>query len=70
VIRHRTASGVLAIERGIEVGHVFYPRHQVLGSHELHLSSTRTGKPRTMFEMGCYGIGVTRHRRRRHRTEP
>ena len=50
--------GVLAIERGIEVGHVFY-----LGTkYSKAMSATfldENGKPQFM-EMGCYGIGVTR----------
>jgi len=50
--------GVLAIERGIEVGHVFY-----LGTkYSKAMNATfldDTGKP-ALFEMGCYGIGVTR----------
>jgi prolyl-tRNA synthetase len=50
--------GVLAIERGIEVGHVFY-----LGTkYSRAMNATflaDDGKPRH-FEMGCYGIGVTR----------
>ena len=50
--------GVLAIERGIEVGHVFY-----LGTkYSQAMNATyldEGGKPRLM-EMGCYGIGVTR----------
>ena len=50
--------GVLAIQRGIEVGHVFY-----LGTkYSKAMNATfldETGKPR-FFEMGCYGIGVTR----------
>ncbi|WPB57685.1 proline--tRNA ligase [Xylophilus sp. GOD-11R] len=50
--------GSLAIERGIEVGHVFY-----LGSkYSVAMGATfleEDGKPRH-FEMGCYGIGVTR----------
>jgi prolyl-tRNA synthetase len=50
--------GVLAIQRGIEVGHVFY-----LGTrYSAAMNATcldETGKPRLM-EMGCYGIGVTR----------
>jgi len=50
--------GPLKIERGIEVGHVFY-----LGTKysEAMKATTldETGKPRVM-EMGCYGIGVTR----------
>ncbi len=50
--------GVLAIERGIEVGHVFY-----LGTkYSQAMNATfleEDGKPRTL-EMGCYGIGITR----------
>jgi len=50
--------GVLAIQRGIEVGHVFY-----LGTkYSKAMNATflaDDGKPRH-FEMGCYGIGVTR----------
>ncbi len=50
--------GVLAIQRGIEVGHVFY-----LGTkYSKAMNATfldETGKPKFM-EMGCYGIGVTR----------
>ena len=50
--------GVLAIERGIEVGHVFY-----LGTkYSRAMDATflnEDGKP-VHFEMGCYGIGVSR----------
>ena len=50
--------GVLAIERGIEVGHVFY-----LGTkYSRAMNATfldEDGKPKP-FEMGCYGIGITR----------
>jgi prolyl-tRNA synthetase len=50
--------GALAIQRGIEVGHVFY-----LGTkYSQAMNATfldETGKPKLM-EMGCYGIGVTR----------
>jgi prolyl-tRNA synthetase len=50
--------GELAIERGIEVGHVFY-----LGTkYSRAMNATfldENGKPQFM-EMGCYGIGVTR----------
>ena len=50
--------GALAIERGIEVGHVFY-----LGTkYSKAMSATfldENGKPKFM-EMGCYGIGITR----------
>ena len=50
--------GVLAVQRGIEVGHVF-----LLGSYYSEkMKATfldETGKPQLM-QMGCYGIGVTR----------
>ena len=50
--------GVLAIQRGIEVGHVF-----LLGSYYSEkMNATyldEAGKPQLM-QMGCYGIGVTR----------
>jgi prolyl-tRNA synthetase len=50
--------GTLAIERGIEVGHVFY-----LGTkYSQAMNATfldENGKPQ-FLEMGCYGIGVTR----------
>lgn len=50
--------GILAIERGIEVGHVF-----VLGTkYSKPMNATfldEAGKPQ-FLEMGCYGIGITR----------
>ncbi|HRP27739.1 MAG TPA: proline--tRNA ligase [Burkholderiaceae bacterium] len=50
--------GLLAIQRGIEVGHVFY-----LGTkYSQAMNATyldENGKPQLM-EMGCYGIGITR----------
>lgn len=50
--------GTLAIQRGIEVGHVFQ-----LGDHySAAMNATfpdESGKPQVM-QMGCYGIGVTR----------
>jgi prolyl-tRNA synthetase len=50
--------GALAIERGIEIGHVFY-----LGTkYSKAMKATFLdidGKPKH-FEMGCYGIGITR----------
>jgi len=50
--------GLLAIERGIEVGHVFY-----LGTkYSQAMKATfldQNGKPQ-LLEMGCYGIGITR----------
>jgi prolyl-tRNA synthetase len=49
--------GVLAIQRGIEVGHVFaglpYPETMKLDFID------ENGRPQRM-QMGCYGIGVTR----------
>jgi len=51
-------SGTLAIERGIEIGHIFY-----LGTkYSKAMNATFldvNGKPQFM-EMGCYGIGITR----------
>ena len=50
--------GELSIQRGIEVGHVFY-----LGTvYSKPMNATflgENGKPQ-LLEMGCYGIGVTR----------
>jgi prolyl-tRNA synthetase len=50
--------GTLAMQRGIEVGHVFY-----LGTkYSKAMNATyldENGKPQ-LLEMGCYGIGVTR----------
>jgi prolyl-tRNA synthetase len=50
--------GTIAIQRGIEVGHVFY-----LGTvYSAPMKATfldENGKPQ-LLEMGCYGIGVTR----------
>ena len=50
--------GVLAIQRGIEVGHVF-----LLGSYYSQAMNAtyldENGKPQ-LLQMGCYGIGVTR----------
>ena len=50
--------GVLAIQRGIEVGHVFYLGTKYSSAMNANYLDD-TGKPRLM-EMGCYGIGVTR----------
>ncbi len=50
--------GVLAIERGIEVGHVF----QLGTAYSQAMKATfldENGKPAPL-QMGCYGIGVTR----------
>jgi prolyl-tRNA synthetase len=49
---------VLAVERGIEVGHVF----QLGTAYSQAMNATyldADGKPQLM-QMGCYGIGVTR----------
>ncbi|MEJ8854326.1 proline--tRNA ligase [Variovorax robiniae] len=50
--------GLLAIERGIEVGHVF-----VLGtkySRDMNATFLDEGGKPQFLEMGCYGIGITR----------
>ena len=50
--------GSLALCRGIEVGHIF----QLRTVYSAKMDATfldETGKPRP-FEMGCYGIGITR----------
>jgi prolyl-tRNA synthetase len=50
--------GTLAIQRGIEVGHVFFLGTKY--SKAMNASYLdESGKPQLM-EMGCYGIGVTR----------
>jgi prolyl-tRNA synthetase len=50
--------GALAIERGIEVGHVFYLGTKYSAAMNAAFLD-ETGKPQLM-EMGCYGIGITR----------
>ncbi|RPE64471.1 prolyl-tRNA synthetase [Tibeticola sediminis] len=56
--RSPDGKGVLAIERGIEVGHVFYLGTKY--SRAMNASFLgEDGKP-AFFEMGCYGIGITR----------
>lgn len=56
--RSPCGKGTLKLQRGIEVGHVFY-----LGTkYSQALNATfldENGKPQVL-EMGCYGIGVTR----------
>lgn len=50
--------GVLAIQRGIEVGHVF----QLGAAYSESMQATyldEAGKPQPL-QMGCYGIGITR----------
>ena len=49
---------MLAIERGIEVGHVFYLGTKYSESMRATFLD-ENGKPQ-LFQMGCYGIGVTR----------
>ena len=51
--------GLLAIQRGIEVGHVFYLGTQKYSVPMKAHYLDENGKPQP-FEMGCYGIGVTR----------
>ncbi len=50
--------GVLAIQRGIEVGHVFFLGTKYSAAMNASYLD-ETGKPQLM-QMGCYGIGVTR----------
>lgn len=50
--------GALAMCRGIEVGHVFYLGTKY--SEAMNASFLEENGRPTFFEMGCYGIGVTR----------
>jgi prolyl-tRNA synthetase len=50
--------GTLAIQRGIEVGHIFQLRTKYSKAMQATFLD-ESGKPNP-FEMGCYGIGVTR----------
>ena len=50
--------GPLSIERGIEVGHVFYLGTKY--SQPMNASFLDTESKPQFFEMGCYGIGITR----------
>jgi len=50
--------GRLSIQRGIEVGHVFYLGTKYSEAMRASMLD-ETGKP-CLMEMGCYGIGVTR----------
>ncbi|MCC7059981.1 MAG: proline--tRNA ligase [Burkholderiaceae bacterium] len=50
--------GVLAIQRGIEVGHVFLLGTRYSESMQATFIDA-DGKPK-FYEMGCYGIGITR----------
>ena len=53
-----TGPGHLVAYRGIEVGHVFYLGTKYSDKMKAHFLD-KTGQSRP-FEMGCYGIGVTR----------
>ena len=50
--------GTLSIERGIEIGHVFYLGTKYSEAMQATFLDVN-GKPQFM-EMGCYGIGITR----------
>jgi prolyl-tRNA synthetase len=50
--------GRLAIERGIEVGHIFYLGTKY--SAPMNASFLDEGGKPQFMEMGCYGIGITR----------
>jgi prolyl-tRNA synthetase len=50
--------GTLAIQRGIEVGHVFYLGTKY--SQAMNATFLDENGRAKFFEMGCYGIGVTR----------
>jgi prolyl-tRNA synthetase len=51
-------AGLLAIERGIEVGHIFYLGNKYSKAMNATFLDT-DGRPKAL-EMGCYGIGITR----------
>jgi prolyl-tRNA synthetase len=51
-------AGLLAIERGIEVGHIFYLGNKYSKAMNATFLDT-DGRPKPL-EMGCYGIGITR----------
>ena len=53
-----SGKGALAIQRGIEVGHVFYLGTKY--SEALKATFLDEGGRPALMEMGCYGIGVTR----------
>ncbi|MFM2400284.1 MAG: Proline--tRNA ligase, partial [Pseudomonadota bacterium] len=50
--------GTLSIERGIEVGHVFYLGTKY--SKAMNATFLDENQKPALMEMGCYGIGVTR----------
>ena len=56
--RSPDAKGVLAIQRGIEVGHIFQLRTKY--SETMKAAFLDESGQMRYFEMGCYGIGVTR----------
>jgi prolyl-tRNA synthetase len=51
-------AGALSIERGIEVGHIFYLGNKYSKAMNATFLDT-DGRPKPL-EMGCYGIGITR----------
>jgi len=51
-------AGPLAVERGIEIGHVFYLGRKYSQAMQATFLG-EDGKP-AAFEMGCYGIGISR----------
>lgn len=53
-----SGTGTLSLQRGIEVGHVFYLGTKYSQSMKATFLN-ENGKP-ALMEMGCYGIGVTR----------
>ncbi|MDO5653854.1 MAG: proline--tRNA ligase, partial [Brachymonas sp.] len=50
--------GKLAIERGIEIGHIFYLGQKY--SQAMNATFLDENGKTKHFEMGCYGIGITR----------
>jgi prolyl-tRNA synthetase len=52
------SGGHLQIQRGIEVGHIFQLRRKY--AHALGATFLDRDGKATEFEMGCYGIGITR----------
>lgn len=52
------SNGILKSYRGIEVGHVFYLGRKY--SEKMNASFLDKNGRQQFFEMGCYGIGVTR----------
>lgn len=54
----RCNGGVLEAKRGIEVGHVFYLGQKY--SKMIHATYTDIKNKKHPFEMGCFGLGVSR----------